>query len=93
MGAVFIGIGTVVNMVTVALGAIAGLAFGSRIPERTKELITATLGLITLVLGVTSAMTLSSDALVAVIDELRPHVVVTYDPHGGYGHPDHIRTH
>ncbi|MGE2836395.1 N-acetyl-1-D-myo-inositol-2-amino-2-deoxy-alpha-D-glucopyranoside deacetylase [Mycobacterium sp. SMC-4] len=32
-------------------------------------------------------------ALVAVIDELRPHVVVTYDPHGGYGHPDHIHTH
>ena len=32
-------------------------------------------------------------ALVAVIRELRPHVVVTYDPKGGYGHPDHIHTH
>lgn len=32
-------------------------------------------------------------ALVAIIRELRPHVVVTYDPHGGYGHPDHIQTH
>ncbi|ORB67667.1 N-acetyl-1-D-myo-inositol-2-amino-2-deoxy-alpha-D-glucopyranoside deacetylase [Mycolicibacterium tusciae] len=32
-------------------------------------------------------------ALVAIIRELRPHVVVTYDPNGGYGHPDHIRTH
>ena len=31
--------------------------------------------------------------LVAVITELRPHVVVTYDPEGGYGHPDHIQTH
>lgn len=31
--------------------------------------------------------------LVALIRELRPHVVVTYDPDGGYGHPDHIRTH
>ncbi|TPG36128.1 N-acetyl-1-D-myo-inositol-2-amino-2-deoxy-alpha-D-glucopyranoside deacetylase [Mycolicibacterium hodleri] len=29
-------------------------------------------------------------ALVAIILELRPHVVVTYDPNGGYGHPDHI---
>ena len=28
-----------------------------------------------------------------VIAELRPHVVVTYDPHGGYGHPDHIHAH
>ena len=32
-------------------------------------------------------------ALVDVIRTLRPHVVVTYDPNGGYGHPDHIRTH
>src|SRR4051794_15770509 len=25
--------------------------------------------------------------------DLRPDVVVTYDEHGGYAHPDHIRTH
>ncbi|RDH77845.1 N-acetyl-1-D-myo-inositol-2-amino-2-deoxy-alpha-D-glucopyranoside deacetylase [Mycolicibacterium moriokaense] len=31
--------------------------------------------------------------LVAVIRQLRPHVVVTYDPDGGYGHPDHIQAH
>lgn len=31
--------------------------------------------------------------LVDVIAELRPHVVVTYDPNGGYGHPDHIQAH
>ncbi len=32
-------------------------------------------------------------ALVAIIRELRPHVVVTYDADGGYGHPDHIHAH
>lgn len=32
-------------------------------------------------------------ALVSIIRELRPHVVVTYDPKGGYGHPDHVHTH
>lgn len=32
-------------------------------------------------------------ALVAVLRQVRPHVVVTYDPHGGYGHPDHIAVH
>ena len=32
-------------------------------------------------------------ALVAIIREQRPHVVVTYDPIGGYGHPDHVQTH
>jgi N-acetyl-1-D-myo-inositol-2-amino-2-deoxy-alpha-D-glucopyranoside deacetylase len=30
-------------------------------------------------------------ALVALIRTLRPHVVVTYDANGGYGHPDHVR--
>lgn len=31
--------------------------------------------------------------LAAVIDEIKPHVVVTYDEFGGYGHPDHIQAH
>lgn len=31
--------------------------------------------------------------LVAVIDAMRPHVVVTYDLKGGYGHPDHVQAH
>lgn len=31
--------------------------------------------------------------LVTVIEQLRPHVVVTYDPDGGYGHPDHKQVH
>jgi len=32
-------------------------------------------------------------ALVEVIREVRPQVVVTYDENGGYGHPDHIQAH
>lgn len=31
--------------------------------------------------------------LVAIIRQLQPHVVVTYDAEGGYGHPDHIHAH
>ncbi|MEI7779898.1 MAG: mycothiol conjugate amidase Mca [Actinomycetes bacterium] len=31
--------------------------------------------------------------LTALIRSYRPHVVTTYDEHGGYPHPDHIRTH
>jgi N-acetyl-1-D-myo-inositol-2-amino-2-deoxy-alpha-D-glucopyranoside deacetylase len=31
--------------------------------------------------------------VVAVIRELRPQVVITYDDFGGYGHPDHIQAH
>ena len=32
-------------------------------------------------------------ALVAIVREVRPQVVVTYDSNGGYGHPDHIQAH
>ncbi|HVE62826.1 MAG TPA: N-acetyl-1-D-myo-inositol-2-amino-2-deoxy-alpha-D-glucopyranoside deacetylase [Mycobacteriales bacterium] len=31
--------------------------------------------------------------LVAILREVRPQVVVTYDDRGGYGHPDHIQAH
>ena len=31
--------------------------------------------------------------LVAIMRELRPQVVITFDPTGGYGHPDHIAIH
>ncbi|MFF5281415.1 N-acetyl-1-D-myo-inositol-2-amino-2-deoxy-alpha-D-glucopyranoside deacetylase [Streptomyces sp. NPDC013171] len=31
--------------------------------------------------------------LVEVIRETRPQVLITYDPDGGYGHPDHIQAH
>jgi mycothiol S-conjugate amidase len=34
-----------------------------------------------------------SAPLVRLIREFRPHVVTTYDEHGGYPHPDHIRCH
>lgn len=29
--------------------------------------------------------------LVSVIEEVKPHVLITYDEIGGYGHPDHIQ--
>lgn len=32
-------------------------------------------------------------ALLSVIRTVRPHVVIAYDPEGGYGHPDHQQVH
>jgi N-acetyl-1-D-myo-inositol-2-amino-2-deoxy-alpha-D-glucopyranoside deacetylase len=31
--------------------------------------------------------------LISVIDEVKPHILITYDEFGGYGHPDHIQAH
>lgn len=38
-------------------------------------------------------LTQAAGHLVAVLREIRPHVLVTYDPNGFYGHPDHIQAH
>jgi len=35
----------------------------------------------------------SAALLVKVIDEVKPHIMITYDEIGGYGHPDHIKAH
>jgi len=35
----------------------------------------------------------AANILVEVIHEIRPHVLITYDENGGYGHPDHIQAH
>jgi N-acetyl-1-D-myo-inositol-2-amino-2-deoxy-alpha-D-glucopyranoside deacetylase len=35
----------------------------------------------------------ASDYLVKVINEVKPHILITYDEIGGYGHPDHIQAH
>ena len=35
----------------------------------------------------------ATEALVEVLREVAPQVVITYDEDGGYGHPDHIQAH
>lgn len=40
----------------------------------------------------TDLLTAAAD-LVPIIREVRPHVLITYDDFGGYGHPDHIQAH
>jgi N-acetyl-1-D-myo-inositol-2-amino-2-deoxy-alpha-D-glucopyranoside deacetylase len=35
----------------------------------------------------------AASLLVEIIHEIRPHILITYDENGGYGHPDHIQAH
>jgi N-acetyl-1-D-myo-inositol-2-amino-2-deoxy-alpha-D-glucopyranoside deacetylase len=35
----------------------------------------------------------AAQILVDVIEEVKPHILITYDEIGGYGHPDHIQAH
>lgn len=36
---------------------------------------------------------IAANQLATIIDEIKPHVLITYDEFGGYGHPDHIQAH
>jgi uncharacterized membrane protein YqgA involved in biofilm formation len=55
--------GTIVNVATVVVGALLGIALGNRIPERTKETVTSVLGLFTIVIGGLSVVAMNSEAL------------------------------
>ena len=55
--------GTIVNVATVVVGALLGIALGNRIPERTKETVTSVLGLFTVVIGGLSVVSMNSSAL------------------------------
>ena len=63
----FIGVGTVVNVATVVVGSLLGLAVGNRLPERTRTTVTDLLGLMTLVIGGMNVTSLSSPAISAAL--------------------------
>jgi len=50
------GVGTLVNIATVALGTVAGVVIGARIPERVRATALQVVGLLTLVIGVDEAL-------------------------------------
>lgn len=50
-----VGLGTVINLLTIIVGAAIGIALGGRLPKKSQKMITDVLGLITL-LGATSAL-------------------------------------
>lgn len=51
MAPMFIGAGTLINVATVVVGSLLGLAVGHRFPDRTREVVTQVLGLVSLVIG------------------------------------------
>ena len=63
----FIGLGTAVNVATVVVGSLIGLAVGNRLPERTRTTVTDVLGLTTLVIGGMNVAAMSSTAVTSSI--------------------------
>lgn len=71
-----IGLGTLLNMVAIVAGSAIGVAFGSRLPARTRELITQALGLVVLVVAALNVVALVDSAWVAAVGEAAPLLIV-----------------
>jgi hypothetical protein len=73
---VFPGIGTVVNVATVLVGAAIGVVLGNRLPVRTRDVVTDALGLVTLLIAGTSAMAVLDGDLSRVVGDSAPMLIV-----------------
>jgi len=72
----FPGVGTVVNVATVLVGALVGVLVGSRLTLRTRELVTDALGLVTLLIAATSAVAVLDEGLAAEVGDSAPMLIV-----------------
>ncbi len=70
------GIGTVVNVATVLVGAGLGVLLGHRLSQRTRDVVTDGLGLVTLLIAILSALAVTDPVLVAHIGSSAPMLVV-----------------
>ena len=72
----FVGAGTVLNVTTVIVGAVLGMAVGQRLPDRTRSVVTDCLGLVTLLMAGLSAMAVTSPDLAAATGRGAPVLIV-----------------
>ncbi len=72
----FVGVGTLTNVVTVLIGAGLGMLIGHRLPERVRTTVTAALGLVTLLIAADAAADVAAPALVDAVGTAAPTMIV-----------------
>lgn len=72
----FPGLGTVINVFTVVIGAILGMAIGGRFPERTRGVVTDILGLVTLLMAGLTAVAVTDAAFSSATGSGAPVLIV-----------------
>ena len=72
----FVGIGTVTNVLTVVLGSGLGLLVGHRLSLSVRTTVTSALGLVTLLIAAQSAFAVSDDALSDAVGTSAPMLIV-----------------
>ena len=72
----FIGVGTLVNVATVLVGATIGVLVGHRLPERTRKVVTDALGLVTLLIAAGSAASITDATWARAVGDSAPMLIV-----------------
>ena len=72
----FTGIGTVVNVASVLVGTGIGVLVGHRLGQRTRDVVTDGLGLVTLLIAASSAFAVKDDSLTAAVGDSAPMLIV-----------------
>jgi uncharacterized protein len=73
---VFPGVGTLVNVVTVLLGTVIGVLVGHRLRQRTRDVVTDALGLVTLLIAGSAAVAVADPALEDAVGSSAPMLIV-----------------
>jgi len=71
-----IGLGTLLNMAAIVVGAALGVLVGNRLPERTRELIMQALGLVTLVVAALNIADIFDETWIAEVGSAGPLLIV-----------------
>jgi len=74
--ATFPGLGTLINMTTIVVGSLAGIAVGNRLREHTRSVVTDSLGLVTLLVAALSAASVTDPSLAAAVPSGAPVLIV-----------------
>ena len=70
------GLGTLINVVAVVIGALVGMAIGHRLPERTRSVVTDCLGLVTILVAGLSCVSVTDGSLAAAVGPGAPVLIV-----------------
>ena len=76
MQGAFPGLGTVINVATVVIGSLLGMAVGHRLPDRTRGVVTDCLGLTTLLMAGLSAAKVTDESLSSAVGSGAPVLIV-----------------
>ena len=74
----FIGLGTILNVLAIVIGSVLGILIGHRLSDKTSKVVTDGLGLVVLVLGGMNVLAIADPALTSAVGAGIPLLIVIF---------------